>query len=94
MKLSLNLFTLRRQVKDYALFCSKQAKAIIASNECVAELIAENSKLQRQTEELSRAIEQARLEIQRYQAVERTRLEIQSYQAVESAVTHSKGFPL
>lgn len=81
MKLSFNLFTLRRQVKHYATLYSKQILALINANEHIAELVAENMTLRQRTDDLAKSLEHAQLEIKRYRAI-------------EQAVTYGKGFPL
>lgn len=81
MKLSLNPFKLRRQVKYYAALYAKQCRAMIDTHDHIAELIAENVQLQQKTDDLTQSLKHAKFEIQRYQAI-------------EHAVTVGKGFSI
>lgn len=81
MKLSLNPFRLRKQVKYYATLYSKQAVAFIRQNEHIAELISENMRLRQREQSLEKSLEFAHFEIKRYREI-------------EQAVTYGKGFTI
>ncbi len=54
MKLTLNPFKLRQQLRYYATLCSKQCLALINANDHIAELIAENQQLKQELEQIKK----------------------------------------
>lgn len=48
MKIPLNPFKLRQQLRYYATLCSKQCLALMHANEHIAELVADNYQQQKQ----------------------------------------------